>query len=103
MVLNGEEGFECEVHVDRIRLEHVSKFKYLGCFLDEPGTDEAEYSRKVPSGRRVASAISSLVNARDLQLEYAKVLHEILLIPVFMYGSETILWKEKEKSRIRAV
>ena len=27
MVLNGEEGLECEVHVDGIRLEHVSKFK----------------------------------------------------------------------------
>ena len=24
----GEEGLECEIHVDRIRLEHVSEFKY---------------------------------------------------------------------------
>ena len=32
MVLNGEEGLVCEVHVDRIRLEHVSVFKYLGWF-----------------------------------------------------------------------
>ena len=39
IVLNGEEGLECEVHVDGIRLKHVSKFKYLGCFLDELGTD----------------------------------------------------------------
>ena len=30
-VLNGKEGLECEVHVDGIRLEHVSEFKYLGC------------------------------------------------------------------------
>ena len=29
IVLNGEEGLECEVHVDGIRLEHVSEFKYL--------------------------------------------------------------------------
>ena len=34
MTLNGEEGLECEVHVDGIRLEHVSEFKYLGCVLD---------------------------------------------------------------------
>ena len=27
MVLDGEEGLECEVCVDRIRLEHVSEFK----------------------------------------------------------------------------
>ena len=32
MVLNGEEGLECEVHVDRIRLDYVSEFNYLGCF-----------------------------------------------------------------------
>ena len=34
MVRNGEEGLECEVHVDGIRLEHVSEFKYLECVLD---------------------------------------------------------------------
>ena len=49
MVVNGEEGLECEVHVDGVRLEHVSEFKYLGCVLDECG---AECSRKVGSGRR---------------------------------------------------
>ena len=31
------------------------------------------------------------------------VLHESLLVPVFSYGSETMIWKEKERSRIRAV
>ena len=33
MVLNGEEGLECEVYVHGIRLGHVSEFKYLGCVL----------------------------------------------------------------------
>ena len=55
------------------------------------------------SGKRVAGAKRSLVNARDLQLECARVLHETLLVPVLMNYSETVLWKEKEKSRIRAV
>ena len=39
MVLSGEEGLECEVWIDGICLEHVSKFKYLGCVLDKSGTD----------------------------------------------------------------
>ena len=34
MVLGGEEGLECEVCIDGIRLERVSEFKYLGCVLD---------------------------------------------------------------------
>ena len=33
MVLVREEGLECEVYVEGIRLEHVSEFKYLGCVL----------------------------------------------------------------------
>ena len=55
------------------------------------------------SGRRVEGAIRSLVNVRGLQLECARVLQETLLIPLLMYDSKTIIWKEKEKSRIGAV
>ena len=84
-----------------IRLEHVSEFKYLWCILDESGTCGAECSRKVASGRKVAGAIRSLVNARDLQLECARVLHETLLVPVLMYGSEPMLWEEKDRFRFR--
>ena len=42
MLLGGEEGLEYEAYANRIRLEHVSEFKYLGCVLDESGTDKAE-------------------------------------------------------------
>ena len=47
------EGLESDFHVNEIRLEHVSGFKYLRCVLDESGTDGAECSRKVVSGRRM--------------------------------------------------
>ena len=57
MVLKGEEGLECEVRVDAIRLEDVSEFKYLGCCLDESA---AECSRKGASESSVAGAIRSL-------------------------------------------
>ena len=68
--------------MDGMSLEHVSKFKYLGCVLDESGTDEAECHRKVASRRRVAVAIRSLVNVRGLHLKCDRVLHETLLLPV---------------------
>ena len=71
-------------------------------FLYESGTHEAECSKKVVSGRRVACAIRSLVNARSLQFECARFLHETLLVPVLIYDSEAMIWREKERSRIRA-
>ena len=49
------------------------EFKYLVYVLDKSGTDGAVCSRKVVSGRKVANAISSLVIARDLQLECANI------------------------------
>ena len=33
----------------------------------------------------------------------ARVLHENFLVPILMYGTEIMLWKEKERSRIRGV
>ena len=103
MVLSGEEVLECEVHDNEIQLENVAEFTYLGCILNELDTDEAECQRKVASGRRVAGAIRSIVNARDLHLDCARVLHETLLVSVLMYDSETMLLNEKEKSRIKPV
>ena len=64
--------------------------------MDESGTNEAECSRKVVSGRRVVGAIKSLLNARSPQFECARILHESLLVPVLMYGSETMIWREEE-------
>ena len=49
-------------------------------------TDVAEFHMKMTSRRRVAVAIRSLVNARGLHLECARVMHEALLVPVLLYG-----------------
>ena len=58
----------------------------MGRVLDKSGTDEAE----------------SLVNVRCLQLKYARVLYESLLVLVLTYGSETMIRREEERSGIRA-
>ena len=55
------------------------------------------------SGRKVVGAITSLVSARYLQLQCVKVLHEVLIMPILFNGSETMIWMEEERSKIRAV
>ena len=64
MVLNGEEGLECKVSLDKMRLEHVSESKYLECVLEESGTYDAECTRRLANWRKVACVIRSLVNYR---------------------------------------
>ena len=63
MVLNGEVKLECEILL----------------------------RRKVTSGRKFAIAIRFMVNARDLQLKCARVLHISLFVPVRMYGSKAMM------------
>ena len=59
--------------------------------------------RRELSVRRFVGVIRSLVNAWGLHLECARVLHQSLLVFVLMYGSETRIWKEKKRSRIKVV
>ena len=61
--------------------------------LDESGADAFVCHRKMMSGRKVAGAIRSWVNDSVLQLECARMLHKGLLMPVLLYGSETMIWR----------
>ena len=54
-------------------------------------------------GRRVVGVIRFLVNARSSQPKCASVLHESLLVAVLTYGSETMIRRVNERTRIRAV
>ena len=47
--------------------------------------------------------VEGAINTRGLQLQRARVLHETLFVPVLLYDSETMIWSEKERSRIRVV
>ena len=91
MVLGRGEGLECVV------LSRRDTFRY------ESGTDEAECSRKMANWMRAAGGFGSPVNARNLQLQCARVLHELFLVPVLTYDSEMMIYREKEMSRNRTL
>ena len=103
VMVMSDEHMQCQIMLDGEQLEQVSEFKYLGYMLDDKGTDDAECGRKVSSGRKVAGDIKSLVNAKGLSLKCMKVLHESMLIPVLMYGSESMVWKRRYRSKMQAV
>ena len=65
-----------------MRVEDVSGFNNFGCVLDESGTDETECRRMGANGRKVAGTIRSVVNARGLQLQRERMLHETLILNI---------------------
>ena len=54
VILNGDEGLECEVHVDGIRLEDVLEFRYSGVY----GRFGYRWSRMWEEGYRCHQAFS---------------------------------------------
>ena len=46
---------------------------------------------KVVRGKKVTGVIRSLINAKSLQLECTRVLHQDLLGRLLMYGSKTMV------------
>ena len=71
--------------------------------LSELGTDGSESCRKVQDGIRVADATISLVNPKSLQYECTRILDDSLLVLVLLYGSNAMVCREKEISRVRTV
>ena len=57
---------------------------------------------RAQSEKKVASEMKQLVNVCGFQLACARVLREGLHLPVLMYGNEAMVWRVKEKSRIKA-
>ena len=75
----------------------------FGVCFGRIGYRVTECHRKGESGRKVAGAIRSMGNASGLYLECTRVLHETSLVPVLQYGSEIMIRREKERSKIRVV
>ena len=57
----------------------------------------------MPSGKKVADATISLVNARILRLECARVFRYGRFVIILLYKSGAMVWREKERSKIEVV
>ena len=51
------------------------------------------------SGRKAEGDIRSLVNARGLQFECARMLHEGLFVTVLFHRNKRMIRREKDRSR----
>ena len=95
MVLNGEEGLECKVHVDRIRLEHVLEFKYLGCVLDESGTDEESGRWRVGGGLQVSLGLWLMIGLCSLSVLGSCIKHCLSLF-LCMAVRQSYGWRRRD-------
>ena len=103
IVFEREGESNCEVFIGNERLEVVEVFKYLGSVFEKRGGCENDVNQRVIQGKKVGGIVRNLVKRNGLSVECARTIHEVVLVPTLLYGSETVYLKERDISRIRAV
>lgn len=94
---------ECLVMLENERVEQVESFVYLGSMFTRDGLYDEDIERRVNAGNKVYGALGSLVKSRHISQRAKLAVHDAVLAPTLMYGSESWVWKKRQESRINAV
>ncbi|CAG9109123.1 unnamed protein product [Plutella xylostella] len=104
MVFEREESrTTCELKIDGVNVEQVDEFVYLGSLFSRVGRCDKDIERRVNAGNRVNGALHSIVASQAVSKQARLAVHNAMLVPTLMYGSESWVWQKKHESRLNAV
>ena len=83
--------------IDRVRVETVPDFMFLGSKITADGDCSHEIKRRLPLGRKVVTNLDSIFKSRDITLPTKVHLVKAIVFPVVMYGYES--WTVKKAER----
>ena len=94
---------ECVIQVQNEELEQVNEYVYLGSMFTRDGRCESDIERRKTAGTKVNGALRPIMKSRNVSIPAKKLLHQAILLPTLMYGSESWTWLKKDESGINAV
>ena len=89
----GEDGARMNVTLNGEILVEVDEFRYLGVVVAANGRIDADVCHRVKEGCKTLGALKGVMKSRALGMN-VKVLHEKVVVPTVMYGSEC--WRIKK-------
>ena len=67
------------------------------------GRCESDIERRKTAGTNVNGALRPIMKSRSVSIPAKKMMHQAILLPTLMYGSESWTWLKKDESGINAV
>ena len=89
--------------VNDVSVEQMNEFVYLGSMFTRDGKIDADVERRVNAGNNVNGAIHAVVTNQSMSEKARLAVHNGVLVPTLMYGSECWVWQTRHESRINAV
>ena len=94
---------ECKVEVGDVQLEQARETAYLGMRLSENGRMESELERRIGGAATVLGALRKMVfGNRELSSEVKMTVYNAVVVPTLVYGCETWVLKDRDKTRLLA-
>ena len=93
---------ECNIEIDGERVKNVKETVYLGVKLSEDGKMGCEVERRIEMTMQTVGAIKKVYDSREISREAKVTVFEAVAFPALMYGCESWVLTEREKSRLQA-
>jgi hypothetical protein len=81
--------------------ERVAKFKYLGTKLTDKNCIQEEIKSRLNSGNACYNSVQSLLLSRLLSRNVKVKIYKTIILPVVLYGCETLSLTLREEQRLR--
>ncbi|GBP57084.1 hypothetical protein EVAR_36751_1 [Eumeta japonica] len=94
---------ECYILIEREKVEQVKQSVYLTRVLTNDGKHDGDIEKRVNAGNKVNGALLTIMNSKSVSRQARLAIHNEVLIPTLMYGSESWVWHKKNESRVNAV
>ena len=88
--------------IDRVRVETVPDFMFLGSKITADGDCSHEIKRHLLLGRKVMTNLNSVLKSRNITLPTRVHIVKAMAFPVVVYGCESWTIKEVERRKIDA-
>jgi len=81
-------GKEMEIEIEGMKIEEVSKTKYLGTTVTRDNLIEEEIKERIAAGNRASFSNQKILQSKLIYKKTKMKLYKALIRPVAVYGSE---------------
>jgi hypothetical protein len=94
-------GQKHSIKIGNRAFEDVAKFKYLGITLTGQNCMHKEIKSRLSSGNACYHSVQSLLSSRPLSRNVKVKIYKTIILPVVLYGCETLSLTLREEHRLR--
>ncbi|GBP09734.1 hypothetical protein EVAR_81028_1 [Eumeta japonica] len=91
----GDSTTERDILIAGEEVEQVKEYVYLGSLFTNNGKHDRDIERRVNAGYKVNKALLAIMNIKSVSRQVRLAIHNGILNPTLMYGSENWVWQKK--------